>query len=376
MSSAAVERKSRLQSLLTFLEKDPRNLPLLADAAGAAFDGKAYDVAADLIARYAAIATLPGSLLNLQGMIALAEQHYDVAAAVFATLHERNPAEPALAFNLAWANAMMNRWEETLALLDDATLAASPRAPSLKIQALHHLGRYEDALAAGETLAERFPDNEALMGALATLAMDAEKLELAQAYAARGAGSAEGSAALGFIALGDHDVRALALFDQAIATDPRNPRAWIGKGLGLLAAGDAQKGAEAIDRGAAIFGDHIGSWIASGWAHFARGDNAAARRSFERAMAIDPNFSECHGAVAVMEFLDGNIAAAEKECEIALRLDRKSFGGALAKVLLLDRSGNKQAAQRVRDMAFAVPIGPRGETLAQLLAGAGSRLSR
>ena len=376
MPSASTEqqRPPRLKSLLGFLERDPQNPVLIADAAQAAFDEKAYGTASDLILRHPH--PLPAALVNLSGLVALSEQRYADAAAVFEALKNTGASDPGLDFNLAWAYAMMSEWQKALDVLDDRALSASPHGPSLKIHLMHHLGLFDEALAKGEELAERFPDDAALMGALATLAMDAEKPDLMRAYAERGAKSAEGNTALAFAALGDHDPRALALFDRALATDPNSPRAWIGKGLGMLASGDAVSGAEAIDRGAAIFGDHVGSWIASGWAHFAAGDRARARQSFERAMEADPNFSECHGGIAVMDFMDGNIEGAQRACDVALRLDKKSFGGALAKVLLLDKSGNKQAAQRVRDIAFAMPLGMHGETLAQLLAKAGGKLSR
>jgi tetratricopeptide (TPR) repeat protein len=367
----------RLESLLGFLKHDPDNLHLIGDAASAAFDAGDGDTALQLLERYGALQPLPDELLNLKGLVALTERDYAGAAAVFEDLRARAPDDPVLKFNLAWAKSMMESWQEALELLDDRTLSASPRAPSLKIHVMHHLGLYDEALAAGEVLAQRFPGDQVLMGALATLALDAEKPDLARAYAALAGKTAEGCAALGFLALGDQqDERSLELFDEALAAQPANPRAWVGKGLGLLAAGNAVEGSKAIDRGAELFGDHIGSWIASGWARFARGDNAGARQSFERATAIDANFSECHGGLAVMDLLDGRIADAERRCDIALRLDRKSFGGALAKTLLLARAGRPQAAQRVRDIAFATPVGMHGETLAQLLAKMASRMSR
>ena len=368
---------SRLESLLGFLKRDPGNLHLIGDAASAAFDAEDGDTALELLERYSSIQPLPDDLLNLKGLATMAKQDYAGAAAVFEELRTRAPEDPVLKFNLAWARSMMESWQEALDLLDDRTLSASPRAPSLKIHVMHHLDLYDEALAAGEVLAQRFPDDQALMGALATLALDAEKPDLGRAYAARAGKTAEGCAALGFLALGDQeDERSLALFDEALAAQPANPRAWVGKGLGLLAAGNAVEGSKAIDRGAELFGDHIGSWIASGWARFARGDNAGARQSFERATAIDANFSECHGGLAVIDLMDGNIAEAQRRCDIALRLDKKSFGGALAKTLLLAKAGRPEAAQRVRDIAFATPVGMHGETLAQLLAKMGGRLSR
>jgi tetratricopeptide (TPR) repeat protein len=371
------ELPARLRNLLGFLNGNSTNKPLIEDTAIAAFDAGLNDLAAQLLDQYAALDTLPAKLLNLKGLLALASHDPGSAAQVFEELRTRDADNPALKFNLAWAKAMTGAWREALDLLDDSTLGASPRAPSLKIHVMHHLSMYDEALATGANLAEKFPADQALMGALATLALDAGKADLARGYAQKSGTSPEGRAAQGFIALGDHENhRALALFEEAIAEQPINPRAWIGKGLGLLADGRTAEGSSAIDRGAEMFGDHIGSWIASGWAHFVRGDNAAARRSFERALAIDANFSECHGGLAVMDIADGHVMEAERRCEIALRLDRRCFGAALAKTLLLAGSGRHDLAQKVRDKALATPVGQRGETIADLLVQMGARAGR
>src|SRR3984885_14405765 len=267
----------RLESLLGFLKHDPGNLRLIGDAAAAAFDAQDGDTVLTLLERHASLEPLPDDLLNLKALTLLNKQDYPGAGALFEDLRTRTPDDPVLKFNLAWAKSMKESWQEALDLLDDRTLSASPRAPSLKIHVMHHLALYDEALAAGEVLAQRFPGDQVLMGALATLALDAEKPDLARTYAMRAGKTAEGCAALGFLALGDHeDKRSLELFDEALAAQPASPRAWVGKGLGLLATGNAAEGSKAIDRGAELFGDHIGSWIASGWARFARGDNAGA----------------------------------------------------------------------------------------------------
>jgi len=363
--------------LLTFIERDPRNLPLITDAANSAFGDGAYGLANSLIGQYRAVAPLSGPMKNLEGMVAMALQDYAGAAATFAELRAEAGEDPALKFNLAWAKAMMDDYAGALELLDEDAVNASPQAPVLKIHAMHHLAIYDDALSEGERLAERFPDNQALMGALATLALDAEKPALAAQYAQRAGTNPEGRAARGFLALGEYEAeQSLVLFDEAIAEQPGNPRAWVGKGLGLLASGDAKAGAAAIDKGASLFNDHIGSWIASGWAHFAYADNAKARESFERALSIDPNFSESHGGLAVIDILDGRLDDAKRRCEVALRLDRNSLGGALAKSLLLEKEGHSNAAERVRQIAFATPIGPNGQTLAQALVAMSTRLGR
>jgi tetratricopeptide (TPR) repeat protein len=363
-----------LGRLRRYLESDPKNLHLLAYAASAAYDAQDFAQADEFIGHYEKLAPLTANLTNLKGLVALSRQNYAAAEAIFRKLREQTGDTPALRFNLAWALAMQASYREALELLDDETVAVAPRAPSLKIHAMHHLAMYDEALACGRVLAERYPDNEDLMGALSTLALDMEKADLALSYARHAGGNSEGRAALGFLALGDHNApESLDLFEQAIAAQPGNPRAWVGKGLSLLASGDAKSGTAAIDRGAALFGDHIGSWIASGWAHFVTGDNFKARESFERALAIDPNFSECHGGLAVMDILAGKLEDAKRRTEIALRLDKNCFGGALAKSLLLDRSGHARVAQKVREIALSTPIGPNGRTIAQELVAFGIR---
>ncbi|WP_198350809.1 tetratricopeptide repeat protein [Flavisphingomonas formosensis] len=359
-----------MHRLLGFLERDPANPRLLADAATAAFEERDPDRTEALLARLEQAAPpLPPPLVHLRGLVALQAGRFDEAAAAFESVLEAGSADAAVRFNLAWAHAMRNRHEDALALLHDEVVAASPRAPSLKVQMLHHLERYEEGLAAGVALAERFPDNAPLMAALATLAIDAGKGDLARHYAERAGDDPEALAARGVLALdGSEPGEAEAMLDRSLAARANNPRAWVGKGLARLAAGDAATGATAIDRGAQQFGDHLGSWIAAGWAHFVAGDAAAARARFERAIAIDATFGEAHGGLAVLDLLAGDTDGARRRTETALRLDRAGLGGTLAKTMMLDAAGDSSTAQALRERALHLPIGPDGQTIAQALA--------
>jgi len=221
------------------------------------------------------------------------------------------------------------------------------------------------------------PDDEALMGALATLAMDADQIDLAKSYATRAGSSVQGLSAKGLFALDEQDpISALSLFEQSLFQAPEDARSLVGKGLALMSLGDQRAAAEAIERGAARFEDHLGSWIAAGWARFLAGDLHQAREAFDRVVAIDPTFSEGHGGIAVLDAVAGQRDSAEQNSKLALRLDRSSMGGALAHSLLLEMSGDNAAADVVRSRAMAVPVGPRGETLADLLSSRGSHLLR
>jgi tetratricopeptide (TPR) repeat protein len=275
---------SRLERLLGFLATDPNNLKLIGDAAVAAYDEHRLEGVSQLLGRYEHLAPLPGPLANLKGRLSLEEGRYADAAAIFEELRQKEGDSAGLRFNLAWAFAMQARYAEALPLLDDETLLISPRAPSLKIQAMHHLALYDDALKVGAELAARFPDDEALMGTLATLALDTNNRELAFSCAKKAGQNPEGCTVLGMIALDEHDSRqSLRIFDQVLIADPFSPRAWVGKGLSLLAAGDAKDAIDAIDRGAALFGTHVGSRLGgcTSWREIrlvrARASNAPAR---------------------------------------------------------------------------------------------------
>ncbi|HEY2710740.1 MAG TPA: tetratricopeptide repeat protein [Caulobacteraceae bacterium] len=368
VAGAPTAPASRLSRLLGFLEQDPTNLQLIAEAAAAAVDEGAPAQAADLLSRYAQLAPLPPALMNLSGLIAIDTQRYADGAAIFEALLAANPEDPSLRFNLAWCRALLQDYEGAAGLLDERTAAVAPLAPALQVQMLHHLGRLDDALAAGQGLAERFPDNQDLMGALATVAMDAEDLRLASSYAARAGQQHDGLAALGMLSLNEDKVdQSLAYFGQALESYPSDARALLGRGLGYMANGDPGAAAPDIDRAAELFGHHLGSWVAAGWAYFVKGDLATSRARFETALALDDTFAETHGGLAVLDFMQGDLESAERRTEVALRLDRNCFAAALAKVLLLNAKGDAASAERVRNIALNVRIGTSGRTIAQAM---------
>lgn len=373
----AVLSDGRLSRLLAYLKRDPRNAAILGDAARAAYDAGQFALVTDLIGRRAKDEALSPDLLNLSALTLLAQNRFEDAEAALEVLRAAGHDAPPVRFNRAWALMMLARYEEADALLDKDAIAASTRGPALKIQALHHIGELEHALEIGRELAILYPDNVALMGALATLAIDAEELDLAQAYALRAGDNAEGITALGLFALDKRDNKtALTSFERALAAQPDNARAWVGKGLVLLAEGDAADAAQTIEHGARLFGDHLGSWVAAGWAHFLSGDQKRARDAFARVISLDGTFSEGHGGLAVLDLLGGNIDAAEQNSMVALRLDRTSLGGTLAKILLLQMAGEETSAEQIRAKAIATPLGPRGQTLAQMIAVNGVQISR
>ncbi|HEY0148117.1 MAG TPA: tetratricopeptide repeat protein [Allosphingosinicella sp.] len=359
----------RLARLLAMLESDPRNLPLLGEAAEAALAERHPQSAQALLQRYAEISILPPRELNLSGLAALQLGEFAAAAACFESLLDSGEEDGALRFNLAWTRAMQKDFDGALALLSDELADALPQAGMLQVQLLHQLGEFDLGAARARRLVELHPEHAGLMAAVSVLAMDVEDAELAAYCAARAPGHPDALATLGTLALGEERPEdALDMFNRALERNGAVPRAWVGRGLAELLAGRSERAAADIDRGAEMFGSHLGSWIAAGWAHFVSGDLSASRARFETALRLDSAFAESHGSLAVVDLLEGNAASARRRAEIAFRLDKQCFSAALARTLLAAGEGNGDNARRIFELALNTPVDPSGRTIAQSMA--------
>jgi Flp pilus assembly protein TadD len=126
-----VTQSGRLQRLLGFLDADPANLALLADAANAALDESQPETAADLLQRYRVLAPLPPGLANADGLAAMRSGRYEQARAAFSALREAGHDHPAVRFNLAWLSAVEGDFGDVVGLVDDAVIQAVPQAATL-----------------------------------------------------------------------------------------------------------------------------------------------------------------------------------------------------------------------------------------------------
>lgn len=371
MTAIAPGRYDRLAS---FLEADPANLALLVDAADAAFAEERFEEAEALLARHAAIAPLPGREQNLAGLIAMRLLDWESAIATFEALMAGGTDAPTVRFNLAWSLAMLKRFDEALPLLNEATSAELAQAAQLEVQLLHEMGEFDRAGERARNLVKIHPDHRGLNAAVSTLAIDIEDADLALVTASKAGDHPEALATLGTLALGEDQIEAAGeFFDAALARNPDAPRAWVGRGLARLIDGDKVRAAREIDRGAELFGDHLGSWIAAGWAYVVAGDIATGKARFETAIALDDSFGEAQGSLAVVELLEGRVEEARRRTEVAQRLDRNSFSAALASMLLAAGEGDKDKAQRIFQIALNTPVDARGRTVAQSLARLGTR---
>lgn len=365
---------SRFARMEALLAHDPDNLNLLADTADAAFAEDRFEEALALLERHERAAPLPQPAQHLAGLVAMRLEDWGTAAARFEALLSSGADAPPVRFNLAWSLAMAKRFDEALPLLDEVTSGALAQAAQLEVQLLHQLGEFDRAGERARGLIEIHPEHRGLNAAVSTLAIDIEDADLALRTAQKAGDHPEALVTLGTLALGEDEPEAAEqFFDAALERNPKAARAWVGRGLARLLTDDKPRAAQELDKGAELFGDHIGSWIAAGWAHVIAGDTATAKARFTHALLLDESFGESQGSLAVIDILEGRIDEARRRTEVALRLDRKSFSGALASVLLAAGAGDKDKAQRIFEAALNTPVDGSGRTIAQSLARLGTR---
>ncbi len=250
---------SRLQRLLPLLDSDPKNLALLSDAAQTALAEGQPKVTEALLERYSAIAELPPLETNLGGLAALQTKRFDRAVQLFGRLVESGETDPSVRFNLAWASAMNKDFDRALDLVDDDLARALPQAALLQVQILHDRGEFETAAERAREYIDLHPAYAPLMATVSVLALDVDDEKLAAACAARGGDHPDALSTLGTLALGEERAtEALDLFDRALERSQQVPRAWVGRGLARLLTGATPEAAADIDRGAEMFGDHLG----------------------------------------------------------------------------------------------------------------------
>lgn len=371
--SSATAATARVERLLSFLDADPDNLGLLADAANAAFDANGFALCDELLDRYAARAALPPALVHLRGLAALSQHRFDAALREFAPLLATHD-DGTIRYNAAYAAAMLGRFDEALGMLDDATLAGVPHAIPLKLRALHHLGRLDDTIALGRLHIDRPGASPELYGALATALFDAANLDDARRCAEHAADTVDGLTVRGLLALDDASIDdARELFRHALALNPDSARATLGMGLAELSERRFAAACELLDQAADQLKVHAGAWTAAAWSHLFDGAPDAARTRFERAAALDRGFADAHGGLAVVCVREGRIDEAKRHAEIARRLDASCLSAALAESLLATRSGDERKADEILQAVLDRPLGPDGRTLAQALSMRGGR---
>jgi Flp pilus assembly protein TadD len=330
--------------LAGYLASDPDNLELLAAVVDAAIDGGVPERAVAHADH--ALARAPGhpQFIYRRAVALRRCDRLDEARAALEALVAAGETHPVPLCELAEILLAQRDFEGCLALLDRLSAtgpdhAVPPQADLLRVRALHHLGRVDEAITCAEAVLAAQSQRADIAAALATLYLDAERLDdAARMHAQAAAGGrldAELHAVGGYLALAAED-EALAQqrFAQALALRPHEGRALLGAGLAAAARNDLPAAIVQLRAAAEAMPTHLGTWNALAWMQLFSGDLDGAEAALAHANTVDPTFSENHGSLAVIAAMRGQTARAQELLRTAQRLDRNSFSAAYAALLL------------------------------------------
>jgi len=378
MSSPMNADAQELDRLIGYLRADPSNLRLRADIFERALAGGRHDEAQRQVDWVLSRTPVDFGWRHRMAVLDMARGQPAAAAALLQSLIDEGQSDPAVAFNLAYADFLLGRHEaaiERLARLRDRQ-ALPPQGLALQLRAMHRLGQLDAALdlfrldQGGQTTGDAY-------GVASLIAVDTGELSLAQQWATQAlemnAVNQEALVSLGMAALAAQDVpRALHHLDQAVARQPEDGRSWSALGLARLLQRDLPAARDALMRATTYMPDHIGTWHTLGWCEIFRHDLPAARRAFEASIALDRNFGESHGGLAAVLALQGERADAVAALRRARRLNPVSLSAQYAQSVLDGDNADFERFVQVARTAFEAHQGPGGQPLSTLVFGAGA----
>lgn len=351
---------ARLNRLLIFVELDASNATLRKQAIREASTIGYWDTARTLIDAGLRIHPQEPDLLALSGFAHLRAHHYDDAEEALCDALSLGLDAPELHYNLAFARFGQKRYQEALAALTAPLADAVPLALLLRARCLHHLGRHEESIFACRAHLAIAQEDAETHGLLGLLLYEQEQADAAMPHvaAALRLNPQQLEAMLVSASLQSDSQNydaARSLFETLLKSHPQCGRAWFGLALIELTQLHVHAAKRSIEQAAARMPSHIASWHLSAWANIMLGDILCAELAFDKALSADRNFGETHGGLALIAAMQGREVDARVSIKRALRLDPQSMSAHYAEMLLLQRAGQHDQAQKVLDAVLARP---------------------
>jgi len=148
---------------------------------------------------------------------------------------------------------------------------------------------------------------------------------------------------------------AITAYDQAIALEPKNARAWGGKGVALNQLGNYTEANEVLDEAVAISPAYAKAWYEKGNALYGLGRYDEAITAYDKALEISPEYAYLtyYGKANALSGM-GNYTGAIPLYDKALSLEPRYPGPWTMKGNALAASGDKQGAIVAYDKALSL----------------------
>lgn len=335
----------RLQRLESYLQQDPANPALLADACDAAVTAGQHDRALAHIATAERLGLDPAEWTFRRARVRIAQKDLDQAHALLRDLVAASD-HPVLSHDLAHVNFLRGDYAAARELVQ-AWFGAHERVEPEQLEALqilwlratHRLHLLQEAWEwlQKEDAAGRLQPRA--MGPASLIAIDSSRfpaaLDWSDAALRVDPGQVEALTARAYVAMAQRQpALASSLLEQALRSNPEDGRAWSALGYASLQMQNLPRARSQLERAVELVPDHVGTWHALGWTRLLQQDIPGALDAFRQALERDRNFAESHGAVGLVLALAGDPVQAEHHLEIAHRLDPLQVTGRYARAVM------------------------------------------
>lgn len=357
-STATSPAESRLDRLQRYLQDDPHNGLLLADAFDEALSSGAWESASRLAKVAEAQRLAQPAWQFRRARLCIALRDLQRAAELLEALQRAIGESPVLAHDLAYVRLLQGEFDACRKLLqpwlegDDAIAETRAALQVLWLRASHRSQLVSEARDWAKRLHDAGALSPAALGVASLAALDANDVESAKNWSAAsleaGVRIPEALVTAAYVALADGGMeQARRLLEGAMELNPCDGRTWSVLGLASLHARDLPLAQQQLETAVQYMPDHIGTWHALGWARLLQGERAASLDAFQRALALDRNFAESHGAVGLLLALDGQEVQAGHHLDVADRLDALNVTARYARALIAGDAAHMQAVQRL-----------------------------
>ncbi len=286
----------------------------------------------------------------------ISQGRYQEAEEALRQLQTEIPHDPALQHNLGVVLFAQQRWQEAVTAFKSAQASGLDSTSNLLyiVRSLHHSGELTEAREAAQIWLKKAPGPDA-EGYVALLEMDQGDMTSARKRAERvhrnAPDNVEAATVLGNFYLEQHQIEtAERYFGNILASEPNNPRGWLGIGLTHLYRQHNNEAIESFERVLEYSPNHPGAQVTLGWAKLVNLDTQGAEAAFRQSIATNTDFGEAYGGLACALFFQQRNDEAYQAIKRAQALDDASYSAVFAKSLLLasqrdKRQGTKMLAE-------------------------------
>lgn len=361
MNASSSSAAARLERLEQYLQQDPANAALLADACEEAIAAGQHERALMHIDAAERLGLEPAAWTFRRASICIARRDLDQADVLLQRLLSAND-HPAIAHALAHvhflrgddaaARSLVQPWLAAAVTVDPQT---SEALQMLWLRSMHRSHLLADAMAWLQQQEAAGRLQPRAKGPASLVAIDSSRFDLALAWAeaalAVDASQVEALAARAYVAMAQRQpALATQLLETALRANPEDGRTWSALGYASLQARQLPRAQEQLERAVRLMPGHVGTWHALGWTRLLRQDTAGALEAFRCALELDRNFAESHGALGLVLALMGEAAQAEHHLVRAQKLDAANVTGRFARAVL---------ANEVQDLARLAELADR-----------------